>query len=199
VRVRLVERSDALAFEVGQRLVGSSIANRERLRVDVVRLAHQDALFALACGFQAVHRDVEVASLERWDQIRPVVLDELRFDAQAFRELVRDVDFEPDDVVRVRRILVEVRLAALQIGAPGQLATLLDRVERAAVLAVAASDEQQQHGDGEVAHRRQYRVASSGTARPDPTSSREPSSPARPPASPAPEQLAERSAQRSAA
>src|SRR6185503_11113432 len=83
---------------------------------------------------EAVESDVEVAALERRHQIRPVVLNEPRLHAEPARDRLRDVDLEADDLRRIVRILVKVRLAALQIGAPGQLVTLLDRGERAAVI-----------------------------------------------------------------
>ena len=41
-----------------------------------------------------------------------------RLDAEPARERVHDVDLEADDVLGVRRVLVDVGLAALEVGAP---------------------------------------------------------------------------------
>jgi hypothetical protein len=115
-------------------------------------------------GLEPVHRDVEVAALERRDQVRPVVLDEALLHAEAAGERVHDVDLEADDLRRVAGVLPEVGLAALDVGAPRDLAAFLDALQRAAGgLAAAAGEEQHQrrahdrHGDGEAARAEAHR------------------------------------------
>jgi hypothetical protein len=71
--------------------------------------------------FQPVEDDVEVTTLERRDQVRPIVLVKFGTHAELACQGLGNVDLEADDHTRLVRALVHVRLAALQITAPADL------------------------------------------------------------------------------
>ncbi len=81
--------------------------------------------------------------------------------AQLARERRRQVDLEAAQLVGVRRILVDVRLAALAIAAPAQLAGVPDALERALGRGAAVAARDQRGG-------RAQRQANGGAGAPPP-------------------------------
>ena len=76
--------------------------HHQRLGEGVVRPAEGDAPAARRGHLEAVQDDVEVAALERRDEVRPVVLHELGAHAEAPRQRVGDLDLEADRASRCR-------------------------------------------------------------------------------------------------
>lgn len=91
-------------------------ARHEPLRERVIRNGKQNARATGIGDLEAVHRDVERPAFERRDQIRPIILHELRAHAELRRDAVRDVDLEARELAAFA--LIRVWLAALKIGAP---------------------------------------------------------------------------------
>jgi hypothetical protein len=56
-----------------------------------------------------------------------------RSHAEPAGERIHDVDLEADQLARIRRIFIDIRLAALYVRAPGQLASRADLSQRVAV------------------------------------------------------------------
>ena len=80
---------------------------------------------------EPVERDVEVASLERRDEIRPLDLVEASLlQPELAGERRGDVDLEAHDPRRVPRVLEDVGLAPLQIARPYELSSLADGRQR---------------------------------------------------------------------
>src|SRR6185369_5781249 len=97
-------------------------AHRERLAVDEVGPTEAQARAPRGRVLQAVQGDVEIATLERGHQVRPVILMKLGAHAELSRERFGDLHFEADDRAWLRGALVHVGLAALEIRAPAELA-----------------------------------------------------------------------------
>ena len=129
VRHRLVQRRDALAVQLCERARTGTLPHGERLAVHEVGDARENARASRGRVLEAVQRDVEIASLERRDEVRPVVLDEARPNAEPAGKCRGDVDFETPDPVAAR-ILEDVGGAALEVAAPGELAATLELRER---------------------------------------------------------------------
>ena len=126
-RYRLVQGADALAAEVVERRVRRPPPDREDLVIDEVRAREPQPRAPLGGVFQAVERDVDVPSFERRNEIRPLHLEEARpSEPELARDRRGDVDLETNDLRRVLRVLEDVRLTALQVAAPDELAPLAD-------------------------------------------------------------------------
>src|SRR5450432_1375979 len=98
-----------------------ALAHSERFSVDEVGAAQTQPGAARRGVLQAIEDQVEIPSLQGWDQVRPVVLLKFRAQAERASQTFRDLDLEADDHSWLARALVHVRLTALQITTPSEL------------------------------------------------------------------------------
>jgi hypothetical protein len=116
---RVVQRRNAFPAQVVERAVRGALAHGERFAEHEVGNAEEHPFPSRGSILDAVERDVEVAALERRDEVRPIVLHEAGFDAEPAGEGRRDVDFEPPKIALV--VLIDVRRSPLQVAAPPEL------------------------------------------------------------------------------
>ena len=125
--VRLIQSRDALPAKVVQRSIGRPSPDGEDLVVEEVRPREQQPGASFGSVLEAVEGDVEVAPLERGDQVRPLHLVEARPpEPELPGDRRGDVDLEPDDPRRVPGVLEDVGLTPLQIAAPYELSPIAD-------------------------------------------------------------------------
>jgi hypothetical protein len=90
---------------------------------------HRDVLQTVGRDFEAVEDDVEIAAIERRNELVPLVLDHLRLDAEFGRDGFGEFELETGEDFGLLRIRKDVRRTALGIRAPKQHAALFDFVE----------------------------------------------------------------------
>ena len=155
---RAGQRADAPAAERRERARRRRVAapDREPLGGDVVGPRERADALLLVGDLDAVQRDVEVAAPEQIEQQVPLALHRPRPHAELGRERGREIDLEADQVIRIHRILEDVRRAALRVGAPAQLAARADAREGVGGRLVGAARDRR----GRERERRRARVSS---------------------------------------
>src|SRR5207302_11487522 len=83
--------------------------------VEIIGAAETDLLLAIGCDFQAVHGEIEVATLEPAEDAAELILPELDGSADFSGQSGRNVDLEADVLLGILRILVDVGRAPLGI------------------------------------------------------------------------------------
>jgi hypothetical protein len=119
---RLVQGSDAPPRQLSQSVQRRAGAHSQGLSVHEVRSAESKPCAARRGILQTIQGEIEVAALERRDQVRPIVLVKFGTQAELTGQRFGDLHFEADDHPRLRRALVHVRFTALQIRTPTELA-----------------------------------------------------------------------------
>src|SRR5207248_5015588 len=147
VRERRGERPDAMSAQSIQRAQLGAAPDHELLREVEIRAGEQYAAAQRRRVLQPVDDDVEIAALERGHEVGPVVLEKALTHAELRRERAHQVDLEADQLVRVAGIAKDVRLAALQVSPPADLAVRTHPRE-------AGSREEQGQRQGADRHRR---------------------------------------------
>jgi hypothetical protein len=95
-------------------------ARHQALGEDVVRAGEANASGARGGHLEPIEDDVEGAALERGDQVRPVILHEQRPHPELPGQGGGDLHLESGEAAWPLRILVDVRLSPLDVGAPAQ-------------------------------------------------------------------------------
>ena len=128
---RAGQRADAASAQRRERSQGESAPHDELLGEREVRTRDRRLGTDRGRILDAVQRDVEVPSRQRGQEVAPVVLYEPGAHAQPAGQTLRDLHLESFQVRRVSGVPIDVRLAALQVPRPAELALLLDARQRA--------------------------------------------------------------------
>jgi hypothetical protein len=143
--VGLVEGRDPFAAQVGQGPIGRAGPHRQGLGVDEVRARQEDRRGPGRSGLEAVAHHVDVAAAQERHQVDPVEVTHLGADPEAARHRVHDLDLEADQPTVGGP--PQERLAALEIGAPGQDPGALDPGQGPAQLPATAAGQEDGHRD----------------------------------------------------
>ena len=119
------------------------------MRVGKVGLRHGDALLVIGGQLQAVEQDIEVAALQGGNELVPLVLDHPGLYAQFRGQGLGQLVFEPDELLGLLRIRIDIGSSALGVGAPEQHAALFDLVQ--VVGGKESSGSTGEHGQGQEA------------------------------------------------
>jgi hypothetical protein len=121
MRQRRRERSHAVSLQLLQRAQRGPASDHQLLHEREVGSRDQDAPAQRLGVLEPVHDQVEIAPLERGNQVRPVVLHEPFPDRKARSQRAHQIDFEPHQLGGIAGIAEHVRLTTLQVAGPAEL------------------------------------------------------------------------------